>query len=70
MGEPMDYEVLREVAGSCLESAGASLDAACDALKHLVETKRLPSGESLGELRHLAIEIQKRTDWLTGCLCV
>jgi hypothetical protein len=70
MSDLTEYDVMRDVAASSLESAISSLDASAEALKRLIESKRLPTGERLGDLRGLAIEIQHRSDWIAGCLCV
>jgi hypothetical protein len=70
MSEPMDYEVIRDLAVSSLGSAHASLQAANEALRYLIDTKRLPTGAHLGSLRQLAVAVQHDTDSITDCLCV
>jgi hypothetical protein len=70
MSEVQDYEVLRDLAVSSLGSAHASLRAADEALRHLVDTNRLPMGDHLSSLRQLAVAIQHDTDSVTSCLCV
>jgi hypothetical protein len=47
MSEAQDHEVLRDLAVSSLGSAHASLSAADEALRHLVDTNRPPIGDHL-----------------------
>ncbi len=70
MSKVQDYEVLRDLAVSSLGSAHASLRAADEALRHLVNTSRLPMGDHLSSLRQLAVAVQHDTDSISSCLCV
>jgi hypothetical protein len=70
MSEPMDYEVIRDLVVSSLGSAHVNLQAANEALRHLIDTKRLPTGAHLRSLRQLAVAIQHDTDSITAFLCV